>query len=54
MKGNFHVPFCRRVEVGDNLLDSIGIAVQSAKCTHWLGHLFLPFQKVKDEWSNAQ
>lgn len=25
-----------------------GIAVQSAKCTHWLGHLFLPFQKVKD------
>lgn len=25
-----------------------GIAIQSAKCTHWLGHLFLPFQKVKD------
>lgn len=25
-----------------------GIAVQSKKCTHWLGHLFLPFQKVKD------
>lgn len=25
-----------------------GIAVQSSKCTHWLGHLFLPFQKVKD------
>lgn len=24
-----------------------GIAVQSAKCTHWLGHLFLPFEKVK-------
>ncbi|MGB3637306.1 MAG: RRXRR domain-containing protein [Rivularia sp. (in: cyanobacteria)] len=48
MKGNFHVPFCRRVEVGDNLLDSIGIAVQSKKCTHWLGHLFLLFQKVKD------
>lgn len=24
-----------------------GIAVQSAKCTHWLGHIFLPFQKVK-------
>ncbi|MGB3654444.1 MAG: RRXRR domain-containing protein [Rivularia sp. (in: cyanobacteria)] len=25
-----------------------GIAIQSKKCTHWLGHLFLPFQKVKD------
>ncbi|MEO0838727.1 MAG: RRXRR domain-containing protein [Cyanobacteria bacterium J06641_2] len=24
-----------------------GIAVQSIKCTHWLGHIFLPFQKVK-------
>ncbi|MEO1185132.1 MAG: RRXRR domain-containing protein [Cyanobacteria bacterium J06636_27] len=25
-----------------------GIAVQSKQCTHWLGHLFLPFQKIKD------
>lgn len=25
-----------------------GIAVQSKKCTHWLGHLYLPFQKIKD------
>jgi len=25
-----------------------GIAVQSQKCTHWLGHLYLPFQKIKD------
>ena len=25
-----------------------GVAVQSSKCTHWLGHLFLPFQKIKD------
>ncbi|MBV6622653.1 MAG: RRXRR domain-containing protein [Rivularia sp. (in: Bacteria)] len=48
MRGNFHVPFCRRVEVGDNLFDSIGIAIQSRNCTHWLGHLYLPFQKIKD------
>ena len=25
-----------------------GIAIQSKKCTHWLGHLYLPFQKIKD------
>ncbi len=25
-----------------------GIAIQSKQCTHWLGHLYLPFQKVKD------
>ncbi len=25
-----------------------GLAVQSKKCTHWLGHIYLPFQKIKD------
>ncbi len=25
-----------------------GVAIQSKACTHWLGHLYLPFQKVKD------
>ncbi|MEM7553280.1 MAG: RRXRR domain-containing protein [Cyanobacteria bacterium P01_A01_bin.84] len=25
-----------------------GIAIQSKNCTHWLGHLYLPFQKIKD------
>lgn len=25
-----------------------GVAVQSKQCTHWLGHIFLPFQKVKN------
>lgn len=25
-----------------------GIAIQSKTCTHWLGHLYLPFQKIKD------
>lgn len=24
-----------------------GIAIQSKQCTHWLGHLYLPFQKIK-------
>ena len=25
-----------------------GIAIQSKNCTHWLGHLYLPFQKIKE------
>ncbi len=25
-----------------------GIAIQSKQCTHWLGHLYLPLQKIKD------
>lgn len=25
-----------------------GITIQSKNCTHWLGHLYLPFQKIKD------
>mgnify|MGYP001801958427 CR=1 FL=1 len=25
-----------------------GMAIQSKQCTHWLGHLYLPFQKIKD------